>query len=416
MTKRKTGCLSRHRLGIVRAVWLASTMAVALAQANKLPASDLVHSSSSSSNTVTAWLACQETDYAVLSGSVGLKSRPTSFKKEPAQASGRIFRGVLNFGADPSNSIAFIWQCGEGKLCLDLNRNQDLTDDPAGVFFSGTRPTTDYETFTNVHLLLNTAVGRCPVLADISFWAFGSRPICRVAMRSFWQGKLTLHGRDWQAGIVQDVLRQSGSLENGRLLLRAWEKRSQPFDTRDGSLATIPFSRKLFVDGSAYQLDLVLQSQDGAVKPALQFVEQPVPLGELKITGKFIQRLVLPGGPCLVVLDRPAASVPVPAGSYLQPDIVLEENGAEAFSRSGEAQAGGRIIVAGNTPVVLNVGGPLTNSVAASRHGQELRLDYCLVGVGGEPYQLAGQNRSKPPEFAIYKGAKQVASGKFEFG
>jgi len=140
MAKRKTGCLSRHRLGIVRAAWLASTMAVALAQANKLPASDLVHSSSSASNTVTAWLACQETDYAVLSGSVGLKSRPTSFKKEPAPASGRIVRGVLNFGADPSNSIAFIWQCGEGKLCLDLNRNEDLTDDPAGVFFPAHGP------------------------------------------------------------------------------------------------------------------------------------------------------------------------------------------------------------------------------------------------------------------------------------
>ena len=67
-------------------------------------------------------------------------------------------------------------------------------------------------------------------------------------------------------------------------------------------------------------------------------------------------------------------------------------------------------------PVVLNVGGPLTNSVTASRHGQDLRLDYRLVGAGGQSYQLANQDRSKPPEFAIYKGEKKIASGAFEFG
>jgi hypothetical protein len=29
---------------------------------------------------------------------------------------------------------------------------------------------------------------------------------------------------------------------------------------------------------------------------------------------------------------------------------------------------------------------------------------------------MANENRSHPPEFAIYKGDKQIASGKFEFG
>ncbi len=72
--------------------------------------------------------------------------------------------------------------------------------------------------------------------------------------------------------------------------------------------------------------------------------------------------------------------------------------------------------MAGQTPVVLSVGGPLTNSVTATRHGPDLRLDYRLVGAGGKIYQLANQNRSQPPEFAIYKGGRKIASGKFEFG
>lgn len=363
-----------------------------------------------------ASLEYQETDYSVINWGVSLTMQTIPFKKEPVAASGKIVRGVLKFGADSSNSIPFLWQRAAGKLYLDLNRNQDFTDDPAGVFLARAAKPVYYQTFTNVHLLFNTASGRCRVLADVSFWDYSSRPNCTVALRSFWQGKLTLQGRDWQAGIVQNVLNQSGSFENGRLLLRPWEKRNQPFNTYDGSLATVPFSRKLFVDGHAYQLDLVARPQDGEAKPALQFTGQSAPLGELRITGKFIQRLVLAGGPYLVVLDQPAASVQVPTGSYNQRDIRLEQNGNEAFRDSGQSQSGKRFSVDDKIPAMLNVGGPLTNSVTANRHGQDLRLDYRLVGAGGETYQLANQDRSKPPEFAIYKGDKKIASGKFEFG
>ena len=416
MAKRKTGCLSRRWLGNVWVVWLTPALMVVLGSGNILRAADFVLSSSPPSNTTLVSLEYQETDYSVINWGVSLTMQTAPFKKEPVAASGKIVRGVLNFGADSSNSIPFVWQRDAGKLYLDLNRNQDLTDDPEGAFSTrGFRPTS-YQTFTNVHLLFNTASGRCRMLADINFWDYGSRPGCDVALRSFWQGKLTLPGRDWQVGIVQNVLSQKGSFENSRLLLRPWEKRSQSFNTYDGSLATVPFSRKLFIDGHAYQLKWITGSQNGEAKPALRFTEQSVALGEVKITGQFIRRLVLPGGPYLVVLDQPAASVQVPTGSYNQPDIRLGQNGAEAFCQSGQSQFGRRISVNDKTPAVLNVGGPLTNSVIASRHGQDLRLDYRLVGTGGETYQLANQDRSHPPEFAIYKGDKKIASGKFEFG
>ncbi len=66
-------------------------------------------------------------------------------------------------------------------------------------------------------------------------------------------------------------------------------------------------------------------------------------------------------------------------------------------------------------PAVLTAGGPLTNSVAVSRRGKYLALNYQLLGAGG-PYQFVNQDRSHPPEFAVYHGDKKVASGKFEFG
>jgi hypothetical protein len=65
---------------------------------------------------------------------------------------------------------------------------------------------------------------------------------------------------------------------------------------------------------------------------------------------------------------------------------------------------------------VLTVGGPLTNSVIATPQGRDLRLDYRLLGADGESYQRNVQDRSHPPTFAVYEGAKKIASGTFEFG
>jgi hypothetical protein len=139
-------------------------------------------------------------------------------------ATGKTVRGVLNFGGNPSNAIAFVWQRGVGKLFLDLNRNQDLTDDAAGVFSVRGTKLGSYQSFAGVHLPLSTTGGNDQVLVDINFWDYGSRPNCSLAVRSFWQGQVTLSGRDWQVGIVQNVLNQVGPFENGQLLLRPWER------------------------------------------------------------------------------------------------------------------------------------------------------------------------------------------------
>ncbi len=416
MAKRKTGGLSRYWLENVRVAGLAFSLMLVPGSGNDLRAGDAVPAGSPPSNATTVPLEYRESDYSVINWSVSLATQTIPFKKEPVAVSGKIIRGVLNFDADSSNSIPFVWQRDAGKLFLDLNRNLDLTDDPEGAFSVGASRPANYQMFTNVHLPFNTISGRYRVRVDINFWDYNSRPNCSLAVCSFWEGKAMLQGREWQIGMVQNILSQSGSSENGRLLLRPWEKRDQSFNTYDGSLATVPFSQKLFVDGHAYQLEWIAGSQNGEGKLALQFTEQSVALGGVKITGQFISRLVLPGGPYLVVLDQPAASVRIPTGSYNQPDLLLEQNGAEAFCNSSRSQSGKRFVVDDRTTAVLNAGGPLTNSVIASRHGQDLRLDYWLIGAGGETYQLTHRDYAKPPEFAIYKGTEHIASGKFEFG
>lgn len=283
-----------------------ASLLAGLGAGNPIYADEIVRSNSPPPATTTALLDYCETDFNVNSWGVSLTPRTMPFQNEPAATSGKTLRGVLNFGGGPGNSVSFIWQRDARKVFLDLKRNGDFTNDAADVFSAREAGSVNYQTFTNVHLLFNLPSGKCPVLADISFYDYSLQPSCELMVRSFWEGKVTLQGQDWQVGIVQNDLRQPDSFENSRLLRRPWAERSQPFNTYESSLATVPFTQKVFVDGHAYQLDLAAQTQNGAARPALRFTEESVPLGDLKITGKFIQRLVLPGGTYQVVLDRPA--------------------------------------------------------------------------------------------------------------
>jgi hypothetical protein len=254
------------------------------------------------------------------------------------------------------------------------------------------------------------------VLADVSFWDFGQGPICDVALRSYWQGRAVLGGQDWQVGIVPDNLNSPASFENSRLLLRPWQERDEVFSATDSSLDTFPFSRKLFADGHSYQLTCRTGSQNGEVSPILEFAEEPVALDEVKITGKYIKRLILSGESYRVVLDQPAAAVKVPIGHYNQPTALLEQNGVTAYCNTIGQLSGKQISVDGKAPAILAVGGPLTNTVIATRDGRDLVLNYQLIGAGGQAYLLANRDYEHPPEFAIYKNGKTIASGKFEFG
>ena len=418
MGKQKPSCWSRYQLKSVWTACLAFALLVGVCSGRVLHAADFVPAGSLSSNATTVSLEYQETAYSVFNWSVSVSPQTVPFKNEPA-AAGKVVRGVLNFGGDASNSIPFVWQRDARKLFLDLNRNQDLTA-AAGTFSSRAETPLNYQTFTNVRLPLTTAQGRCRMLVDLNFYDYGTRLNCNLSARCFWQGRATLHGQDWQVGAIPSVWSERNGSKNisleHHLLLRPWEQQNQAFNNFDGSLETVPFSRKLFFGGQAYQLDWLAAAPNGEVKPSLRFTEQSVALGDLKITGQYIQRLVLPSETYQAVLDRPAATVKIPMGSYYQPNLRLEQGGTAAYLNFNQPPSGNRISVNDKVPAVLNVGGPLTNFVLVSRHGEDLRLDYRLVGVGGETYQMANENRSHPPEFAVFKDAKQIASGKFEFG
>jgi hypothetical protein len=363
----------------------------------------------------TAYLDYQEVNYTVIVWGVPINFRSAPLQKEPAWSAAKIVHGTLRFGNDNSNSMAFAWDRSAGKLYLDLNRNLDLTDDAAGVFVSRDRAAASYASFTNIRLPIKTASGDRQFLVDLRFQDSGGGANCTATLRSFWQGKVTLGDEDWQMGIVANPFGSSVSLERSHLLLRPWAERDRPFDLNAGSPDTFPFAGKLSVQGHAFTLASTSEPQGDNVRLALRLTDQQPALGELNVAGTSVQRVVLKGGPYVVVVDKPEATVRVPAGSYSQLHVWLKQGEAEAYRNV----VGGRLTIDTKKPAVLVAGGPLTNSVSLRRRGKYLDLSYQLIGAGGDVYQLGQQDRTKPaqpPEFAIYRGERKLASGKFQFG
>ncbi len=361
--------------------------------------------------THTADLQYQETDEVLVSYSVGTKLRANPFLKEPALPGQNVFRGSLLSEPRPDQATAFIWDKGQGRLYLDLNRNGDLTDDPKGAFASPSRD--DNQTFTNIHLVLPATTGDRAVRLQLEFYASrSSSPRVYAGLCYYWAAKLSLHGTDWQFGLVEGHRREQPAALPTYLLLRSWAERQRPFHLTSSSPDFFDFTTNLFFGNQAYALNCRYQPAGDAGKYRLRLEEQSPRLGELKVTGANLHRLILTAKPSLtVVLDKPQGVVKLPVGNYSL---------AEIWLRKGEAEVGsfgaGKLSVDGRRPATLVAGGPLTNSVATKSQDHTLQLSYKLLAADGREYKFPRRDDKPPPEFAVFQGTNRLATGKFQYG
>ncbi|MHC4457110.1 MAG: hypothetical protein ACYS0I_08455 [Planctomycetota bacterium] len=134
-------------------------------------------------------------------------------------------------------------------------------------------------------------------------------------------------------------------------------------------------------------------------------------LGELKIVGKYIERLVLYGDDKrFKQFNQPPESVRFPIGKYRLCEIFLERGFIHQPSQPKQALT---LTVTENKQVVLKAGAPLEQKVKVNQMGGLMALDYELCGIGGEGYIKV--LRGKPPTFIIYKGEEEIFSSEFEY-
>jgi hypothetical protein len=140
--------------------------------------------------------------------------------------------------------------------------------------------------------------------------------------------------------------------------------------------------------------------------------EQGTALGELKLQGKYIERLILERKDGRrEEFKLPEETIELTEGEYRLHEVHLKGGYICTYSRFPTRDW---VTVAPDKPAVLKVGAPLKQTIKVQRKGRVLALRYELLGVGGEQY--TSRNRSKPPTIAVYKRDKKIHSGKFEFG
>jgi hypothetical protein len=132
---------------------------------------------------------------------------------------------------------------------------------------------------------------------------------------------------------------------------------------------------------------------------------------ELKLEGGNIEQLILQSGNQKHTFDQPDKSIMLEPGTYQISQVQLK--GGFTHYPYGSTTRLGPIQVGPGEPAILKAGGPLEQRITVQRKGQLLTMDYRLIGIAGEWYR---NDRSYPPSFTIYKGDKEIDSGKFQFG
>jgi hypothetical protein len=361
--------------------------------------------------TCTADLNYQETDEALILRAVGVKLQTAPFQKEPALPGQDVFRGSLLWGPRPEHAMPFIWDKGRGRLLLDLNRNRDLTDDPKGVFVSASKDS--HQVFTNIHMVLPTATGDRPVRLQVELNSYqGAGVSVNACLCSYWQARLSLHGMEWQFGFVENMPDGKAPVSPQYLLLRPWAERQRAFHLTSGTPDFCAFTRSVFFGNHAYDLDCRYEPGGESPKYRVTLKEQSPRLGELKVAGADLHRLILTAKPAMtVVLDQPQGTTKLPVGNYSLDEIWLRKGEAEVSRMNA-----GRLTVDAQHPANLVAGGPLTNSIEGRSQGDSLQLNYRLLGADGGAYQFSRPDYKHPPECAVFQGTNRLATGKFQYG
>ena len=137
-------------------------------------------------------------------------------------------------------------------------------------------------------------------------------------------------------------------------------------------------------------------------------------LGKLKIEGSHIERLVLQSRDGQTKsFNSPDEVINLPTGEHCLQQVHLK--GGYSCDVRIPLSGDNWIEVDENKPAILKVGAPLEQKIEVKRHWKFLLLDYKLLDIGGNLYQIPRGSNTQP-SFTVYKGDKVVGSGKFAYG
>jgi hypothetical protein len=332
--------------------------------------------------------------------------------------------GLLKLTDLPTNHTTFVWDAAARRLSVDLNRNGDLTDDPQGVFTAAAACADPLsQTFTSLVVTCREPFGSYRLRLDLTLGCTGSHDQVDVetGLRSCYGGRLEVNGQPWQVWVV--LGKKFGGPD---IYLRPWDQGQTPALSIRLWTDRFRLAEALFLQDTLFQP--ALAPVHGQANDRLQLIltPRPVELGELRLTGQHVERLVLRGTNSVlplvrnhVLLFRPEATVKVPTGTYRYEDCRVWLRKGRTYGR-GVRYSRDPLRVTSQKAAAVDVGGPLTNWAFAIRHGGCLVFEHAIFGSGGWDYQVlherAGIPELPPASFTVYRGSKAIKQGAFDRG
>ncbi len=340
------------------------------------------------------------------------------FAVEPQWNGRQVKRGHLTFDLPSMKTIqvGLIWDRSDHKLYIDLNQDDDLTNDPNGIL-TAEGDTRYYQHFPPCKVELPTPLGvfRYRLQAEIYSYREENLFPLNVHIHSGYSGQIDLHGTRWSLSVNDGF---HGTIDNrSRFHMQASTSPDKSLANQANLILNQPIPPSLYLDGYCYDLAFQFRSSDQET-PALwcTFTEKQVPVADLDIRGQFINQLVFGDAQMLVaplLTDQP---VSVPTGQFSVREFTLAV-GQKTFSPTNLHEL--EIDVQPDQHNSISFGGPLTSSVSIERSGSVLEFNFEISGAGGERYspaEITDYDSDKKPKVTIYKGDLKLASGDFEYG
>ena len=248
--------------------------------------------------------------------------------------------------------------------------------------------------------------------------------LTRVPTQPYWRGEATLGTNLYSfavpASAVRDARTESrlprlSAPPGAALSVRLGARTEGPVaEGIYGNLSQgqfLSFTR-LFLGGRLWTVQ-VLPAQPGTNShPSLKLTETAAEYGTLRLSGSNVLELDLEGDQA-VLLSAPGPTVRLPAGRYSRFKAFL---GMAGKSVEAATESGAGLVVKPGEAVELACGGPLRNTVQATRQGRSLRMDYRLTDAAGRAVQWMKVQPTQPPEAVIYQRERRLATGRFEYG
>ena len=336
-----------------------------------------------------------------LSVTAQLEGEKTPFRGEPKVAGAQVTRAWVTIERSKSVRLACVWDRAAAKVHLDLNGNQDLSDDPAVALTEGGGSWRA----SGIRLLLGDDTGRREYVVDWRSDSKGSD--VSLTVRSGWKGTIQAQGRAWRVTVADNL---DGVLDSADALT---------VRTAESALASpvkLQVPALLCLDGASGAVSFRLETAQTGAEVVAGPPKALGPVGQLKIEGTSIGYLTLGstdgGRRRLAAFASPEPLVTLPVGTYR--GRVWLKGCPKGMSL--RAQVNESIEVREGEVTKMKAGGPLNSIAHARREGSILGVDYRLEGIGGEEYTKQAYAPPNRPWVTITKGSRVCVSDVFEYG